>query len=159
MKIQGNIFASQEELERDCTNELKIYINRFMKSIENFRNNIMLTDSEKQILNSIDEENESYRRWEDEHPVDGIIVLQSEADAKRAAHLSYLADYNRELEELKKQYAYLEDLNGSTDESRLVIYIEDYAGNGYVVGDNDLLSTSILARSFSIDITRLGSNH
>ncbi len=54
MKIQGNIFASQEELERDCTNELKIYINRFMKSIENFRNNIMLTDSEKQILNSID---------------------------------------------------------------------------------------------------------
>ena len=112
-----------------------------------------------EILNSIDEENESYRRWEDEHPVDGIIVLQSEADAKRAAHLSYLADYNRELEELKKQYAYLEDLNGSTDESRLVIYIEDYAGNGYVVGDNDLLSTSILARSFSIDIARLVSNH
>ena len=53
MKIQGNIFASQEELERDCTNELKEYINKFVKSIENFRNKIMLTDSEKKVINSI----------------------------------------------------------------------------------------------------------
>lgn len=53
MKIQGNIFASQEELERDCTNELKIYINNFIKSMENFRNGIAIKDSDKEIVNSI----------------------------------------------------------------------------------------------------------
>ena len=53
MKIQGNIFASQEELERDCTNELKIYINNFIKSMEIFKNGITLNDSEKEIVNSI----------------------------------------------------------------------------------------------------------
>jgi len=53
MKIQGNIFASQEELERDCTNELKLYINKFMKSIENFRTKIILADSDKEVINAI----------------------------------------------------------------------------------------------------------
>ena len=53
MKIQGNIFASQEELERDCTNELKLYINNFIKTIETFRNGLGLSDSEKEIINSI----------------------------------------------------------------------------------------------------------
>ena len=53
MKIQGNIFASQEELERDCTNELKLYINGFLKSMETFRNGIILADSEKEIVNAI----------------------------------------------------------------------------------------------------------
>ena len=59
MKIQGNIFASQEELERDCTNELKIYINKFMKSMENFRNKIMLTDSDKETINAINGNNDN----------------------------------------------------------------------------------------------------
>ncbi len=54
MKIQGNIFASQEELERDCTNELKGYINDFLTSIETFRNNLKLADSDKAVINSID---------------------------------------------------------------------------------------------------------
>ena len=53
MKIQGNIFASQEELERECTNELKTYINNFIKSMENFRNGIAIKESDKEIVNSI----------------------------------------------------------------------------------------------------------
>ena len=53
MKIQGNIFASQEELERDCTNELKLYINNFIKAVETFRNGISLSESEKEIVNAI----------------------------------------------------------------------------------------------------------
>ena len=54
MKIQGNIFASQEELERECTNELKGYINKFMKVMETFRNNLVLSDNDKEIINAID---------------------------------------------------------------------------------------------------------
>ena len=53
MKIQGNIFASQEELERECTNELKTYINNFIKSMENFRNGLAIKESDKEIVNSI----------------------------------------------------------------------------------------------------------
>ena len=54
MKIQGNIFASEEELERECTNELKAYINKFVKAMETFRNNIVLNDQDKEIINAID---------------------------------------------------------------------------------------------------------
>ena len=54
MKIQGNIFASEEELERECTNELKLYINKFIKAMETFRNNIIITDNDKEIINAID---------------------------------------------------------------------------------------------------------
>ena len=54
MKIQGNIFASEEELERECTNELKVYINDFMKAMEIFRNNIIINDLDLKIINSMD---------------------------------------------------------------------------------------------------------
>ena len=54
MKIQGNIFASEEELERDCTNELKMYLNNFLKAMENFKNNLEITDTIKETINLID---------------------------------------------------------------------------------------------------------
>ncbi len=59
MKIQGNIFASQEELERDCTNELKDYINQFIAAIESFRNNLKMTESDKEVINSINGNNDN----------------------------------------------------------------------------------------------------
>ncbi len=54
MNVQGNIFASQEELERDCTNELKKYLNEYIGFIEEMRDKIVFTESDKAILNSID---------------------------------------------------------------------------------------------------------
>ena len=54
MNIQGNIFASEEEMERDCTNELKLYLNLFIKSMEDFRNNIEITEEIKKQVNLID---------------------------------------------------------------------------------------------------------
>ena len=54
MKIQGNIFASEEELERDCTNELKMYLNNFLKAMENFKNNLEITNTIKETINLID---------------------------------------------------------------------------------------------------------
>ena len=54
MNVQGNIFASQEELERDCTNELKKYLNEYIGFIEETRDKIVFTESDKTILNAID---------------------------------------------------------------------------------------------------------
>ena len=54
MNVQGNIFASQEELERDCTNELKKYLNEYIGFIEETRDKIVFTESDKAILNAID---------------------------------------------------------------------------------------------------------
>ena len=54
MNVQGNIFASQEELERDCTNELKKYLNEYIGFIEEFRDTIQFTEQDKFLLNSID---------------------------------------------------------------------------------------------------------
>ena len=112
--------------------------------------------NQKSAINAaIANENDNYDRWVEEHPVDGVIILQEEADAKARAHNAYIQDYNRQLAELNKEYAYLNDLNGSTDDSRLVLYIEDYAGNGNVVGDEDFISTKIASDSYNIDISRL----
>ena len=39
MEIQGNIFASQEELEKECTNELKNYFSQYFGILkESFKN-------------------------------------------------------------------------------------------------------------------------
>ena len=54
MNVQGNIFASQEELERDCTNELKKHLNEYIGFIEEFRDTIQFTEQDKFLLNSID---------------------------------------------------------------------------------------------------------
>ena len=53
MDEQGNIFAVKEELERDCTDELKMYFNSYIKSIEEFMHKFKLTEKEKNIIESI----------------------------------------------------------------------------------------------------------
>ena len=112
--------------------------------------------SERQrIQANIAEENDRYDRWNEENPVDGVTVLQEEADQMTRAHNAYVQEYNRQISELDSKYSYLRDVEGSTGESRLVIYIEDYAGNATVVGDQDFISTKIVADSFSIEIKKL----
>ena len=54
MNVQGNIFASEEELERECTNELKKYLLNFINSIDSAKNKIIILDTEIQQINEID---------------------------------------------------------------------------------------------------------
>ena len=54
MDIQGNIFAAEEEFERDCTNELKQYLFQFIDIIKNFKIKIELNDNEVKNINEID---------------------------------------------------------------------------------------------------------
>ena len=54
MEEQGNIFADKEELERDCTDELKIYFKSYIKHIDEFCKNIKLTEKELNIIEEID---------------------------------------------------------------------------------------------------------
>ena len=54
MNVQGNIFASEEELERECTNELKKYMLSFIKSIDSAKNKIIILDTEINQINAID---------------------------------------------------------------------------------------------------------
>jgi len=53
MNVQGNIFASQEEFERDCTNELKGYITRIINLIYDLSNKIRLNETEVNIIHGI----------------------------------------------------------------------------------------------------------
>jgi hypothetical protein len=54
MNVQGIIFASEEELERECTNELKKYLLNFINSIDSAKNKIIILDTEIQQINEID---------------------------------------------------------------------------------------------------------
>jgi len=54
MNVQGNIFASEEEFERECTNELKKYMLEFVKSIDSAKNKILMTEKEISQINEID---------------------------------------------------------------------------------------------------------
>ena len=42
MELQGALFSYEEEYERECTNDLKTYINKYIKAMETFRNNIII---------------------------------------------------------------------------------------------------------------------
>ena len=54
MEEQGNIFADKEELERECTDELKTYFKLYIKYIENFLKDFKLTEKDINIIESID---------------------------------------------------------------------------------------------------------
>ena len=54
MEVQGNIFAAEEELERDCTNDFKKYLLIFIGNCQNFFKNFELQEAEKQIIDNID---------------------------------------------------------------------------------------------------------
>ena len=56
MDLQGNIFASEEELERDCTNELKSYFKKFIINITNFIKNFNLPQEKYDIIEKINGE-------------------------------------------------------------------------------------------------------
>ena len=54
MEVQGNIFASIEELERECTNEFKKYLKQFVKVCKDFFKSFEITAGEEQIIEEID---------------------------------------------------------------------------------------------------------
>ena len=62
MEVQGNIFASEEELERECTDELKGYFTTFFNAINNFSNNLIISQDNYQIIEAIsgDHDNKSF---------------------------------------------------------------------------------------------------
>ena len=54
MEIQGNIFASEEELERECTNEFKKYLKEFLSVCKNFFKDFEITKEEEKLIEDID---------------------------------------------------------------------------------------------------------
>ena len=54
MEEQGNIFADKEELERECTDELKLYFKSYIKIVEDFMKNFKLSEKEINIIEEMD---------------------------------------------------------------------------------------------------------
>ncbi len=109
----------------------------------------------KEILKNLEEENDSYTRWITEHPIDGILITQEDVDRATQSHFSAVTELDNQLTELNEKYPYLADLDGTTEKSKLVIYVEDCAGNSIVVGEAGLLSTETLADSFNISLDEI----
>ena len=59
MNVQGNIFAYEEEFEKECTNDIKLYLLSFLKSIDSFKNSINMSDSDLEIINEINGEKDN----------------------------------------------------------------------------------------------------
>ena len=53
MEFQGNIFASEEELEKECTDELKLYFKKFIQFLSNFLKNFNLPQEKIDIIERI----------------------------------------------------------------------------------------------------------
>ena len=54
MEEQGNIFADKEELERECTDELKLYFKSYIKILEDFMKNFKLEEKDIKIIENMD---------------------------------------------------------------------------------------------------------
>ena len=53
MEFQGNIFASEEELEKECTDELRLYFKKFIQFLSNFLKNFNLPEEKIDIIERI----------------------------------------------------------------------------------------------------------
>jgi competence protein ComGC len=113
------------------------------------------SNNKRKILEAIRDENQEYDRWVAEHPVDGVAIVQEDADRAQESHETAVTEYNEQLAELNAKYPYLADINGSTGDSRLVIYVEDYAGNAIVIGDSEQISTKIIADACNVSLEPL----
>ena len=52
-------FSSEEELERECTDELKLYFTMFFNALTNFTNNFKLSQNNYQIIEAISSEHDN----------------------------------------------------------------------------------------------------
>ena len=110
--------------------------------------------SQRDLLQkSIADEEERYDRWKSEN--DMSLFTQEEIDIEDEKHNGLIMDLNNQLTALYNEYPYLLDIYGKTNNSKLVLYVEDYAGNTIVFGESDSISTEILANSYNIDLAGL----
>jgi len=111
----------------------------------------------EKIKLELEDEESSYEKWEEELEDEDKLLMYTSGDLAdyKDKHEVFIETKKQELENLYKEYSYLYDTYGTTDESRLVVYIEDEAGNAELVGDNDFISTRILVNSFNISIDNL----
>ena len=105
------------------------------------------------IQTALDDENSRHLQWVEEH--NSPLYTQEEKDAEEAQHQNTVAELNNQLIALYEKYPYLLDIYGKTDASKLVVYIEDYSGNGIVAGINEFISTEILANAYNISLEGL----
>ncbi|MBO5141727.1 MAG: type II secretion system protein [Clostridia bacterium] len=105
------------------------------------------------IKKAISDENKRYDDWKEEN--DMKLFTEEEKDNAENNHNNTIAEFQNQLETLNAKYPYLYDIHGTTDASRIVIYIEDYSSNATVIGENDFISTEILANSYNISLAGL----
>lgn len=107
------------------------------------------------------EENDRYNRWLND--VDKSMFTQEEMQNEANKHDTAISEFNEQLNLLDKKYPYIMCLDGipkvndygytpEESECRLVVYVEDYSGNGKIIGLNEVLSTKLLANSFNISL-------
>jgi len=105
------------------------------------------------INKALQDETERYNRWLVEN--DLTLFTPEEIENERSKHEDLMIDLNHQLTDLNENYPYLKDIYGGSEDSRIVLYIEDYAGNATVVGENDFISTEILSASYNISLEGL----
>ncbi len=107
----------------------------------------------KTIQTALADEESRYERWKNENDMD--MFTEEEIQAEENRHTTLISEFSMQLTALEQKYPYLHDINGTTPESRLILYIEDYAGNATIAGLNDVISTKILANSYNISLEGL----
>ena len=108
------------------------------------------------ILDNWDIEKEDYAEFVANYA--GVEVdeeLQEKINIRKRNHDDTINTYRNEISYLNSEYSYIYDIHGTTDDSRLVIYVEDYAGNGTVVGVNEFITTKMIADSYNISLDPL----
>lgn len=105
------------------------------------------------IQRAIEDEQDRYSRWFAEN--DMSLLTPEEIEAENSNYNNRITDLNNQLTALYQKYPYLYDIYGKTEDSRLVIYIEDNAGNATVCGERDFISLEILANSYNISLEGL----
>lgn len=110
-------------------------------------------NEKKTIETALADEESRYERWKNENDMD--LFTEEEIQAEESRHTILVSEFSSQITALEQKYPYLHDVNGTSQESRLVLYIEDYAGNATIAGLNDVISTKILANSYNISLEGL----
>ncbi len=120
MEVQGNIFASEEEFERECIDELKDYFTRFFNALTDFSNNFKLSQDNYQIIENISVDHDTKSLVEKNKS----LMTGGSEQPKRILYKEYSPDLNYYIE----HFNYLKSrLKGKSQKELKEIYKEIFS--------------------------------
>ena len=151
--LQGNIFAMLEENERDCTDDIKIYLKTFIKTFEEIFKNYKLTTEQINTIEKINGKSDT-KKFDEMHK-------SSMASPKKPLYEEYEVDVKYYMENFKIIKSKLKGKNQNEQiefQKELYTEVTNYLYGNIIKQETDKTTQRILQIAKDLEDNKLSKN-